>query len=165
MKRAEKSKATARRGAKPTSGRGAKPTAGKTRAAPTARKRRAWPTAGKANQRTATETRRSTRRNTLQRKAAASQSRSIQEPMQMSSLGEVWATIPTIDFNVETVKYKNQSFTVQKGHRGDPQRDRRRNEDQLLLGGEPVRIVGKTSTEGFVVKKHSERKPLSQLSS
>ena len=42
-----------------------------------------------ANQRTATEIRRSTRRSTSQRKAAASQSRSIQEPMQMSSRGNM----------------------------------------------------------------------------
>ena len=71
-------------------------------------------------------------RNTSQRKAAASQSRSIQEPRQMSSggqadgmairrkttilykpkLGEVVTTIPTIDFNVETAEYKNLIFTV-----------------------------------------------------
>ena len=29
-------------------------------------------------------------------------------------LGEVVTTIPTIDFNVETVEYKNLSFTVLK---------------------------------------------------
>ena len=41
------------------------------------------------------------------------------------------------------------SFTVQEGDRGDSQRSRRRNEDQLLLKGEPVRILGNTWTEGF----------------
>ena len=59
---------------------------------------------------------------TLQRKAAASQSRSIQEPMQMSSrgttserkLGEGITTITKIDFGEETMEYKNLSFTVQK---------------------------------------------------
>ena len=29
-------------------------------------------------------------------------------------LGEVATTIPTVDFNVETVEYKHLSFTVQK---------------------------------------------------
>ena len=74
----------------------------------------------------------STMRNTSQRKAAVSQSRCIQEPMQVSSrgkrivwpsgrkqrssgklkFGEVVTTIPTIDFNVETVEYENLNFTV-----------------------------------------------------
>ena len=80
---------------------------------------------GRQGERTTTETRRSARRiarrNTLQRKTSASQSRSIQEPMQMFQqvqyeleLGEVITTIPKIDLNMETVKYKDQSFTVQK---------------------------------------------------
>ena len=63
-------------------------------------------------------------RNTSQRKSEASHSRSIQEQMQMSSrrqyelkLGEVITTIPNIDFNDETVEYKNLSFNVQKDTR------------------------------------------------
>ena len=60
-------------------------------------------------------------RNTSQRKAAASQSRSIQETdadVQQGHFelkhGKVIATIRRIDFTVETVEYKNLSFTVQK---------------------------------------------------
>ena len=67
----------------------------------------------RANQRTTTETRRSTRRNTVQRKAAASQSRSIQEPdadVQQGQfelkLDEVIKTISKIDINEGTVEYK-----------------------------------------------------------
>ena len=41
------------------------------------------------------------------------------------------------------------SFTVQKVTEGDSQRSQRKNEYQLLLEGEPVRILGNTSTEGF----------------
>ena len=89
MKRTEKSKANSRQ---KSIARRAQPTAGR-RAQPAASKRRAWPTAGKASQRTTTETRRSTRRNTAQRKAAASQSRSIQEPIQMFSRAtQPWST-------------------------------------------------------------------------
>ena len=38
----------------------------------------------------------------------------VQEGQHELKLGEVVKTIPTIDFNVETVEYNNQSFTVQK---------------------------------------------------
>ena len=62
----------------------------------------------------------------------------------------MFKTIPTIDFNVETVEYKNHIFTVQK----DTEVIHREikggtNEDHLLLNGEQVRILGKASTEGF----------------
>ena len=44
---------------------------------------------------------------------------------------------------------KEPEFHSAEGHGGDSQRGRRRNEDQFLLDGEPVRILGKTSNEGF----------------
>ena len=65
-----------------------------------------------------------------------------------SKLAEVITTIPKIGFHMESVEYKNLSFTVQK--------------DIEVIHGEvkggtkvpcylkePVRILGKTSTEGF----------------
>ena len=56
------------------------------------------------------------------------------------------------------------SFTgvspCRREHRGDSQRSQRRNEDdQLLPEGEPIRILGNTSTEGFGEGKHSESIP------
>ena len=44
------------------------------------------------------------------------------------------------------------SVTVQKRHRSDSQRSWRRNGDQLPFSGEPVRILGNTSTERFGVE-------------
>ena len=41
-------------------------------------------------------------------------------------------------------------FHGAEGHRGDSQRSQRKNGDQLLPEGEPVRILGETSTEGSV---------------
>ena len=38
----------------------------------------------------------------------------VQQVQHELKLGEMFKTIPTINFNVETVEYKNQSFTVQK---------------------------------------------------
>ena len=38
----------------------------------------------------------------------------VQQGQHELKLGEVFKTIPTIDFNVETVECKNHSFTVQK---------------------------------------------------
>ena len=70
-------------------------------------------------------------------------------------------TIPKIDFNEETVEYKNLRFTVQKD-RGDSQRSRRRNEDQLLSEEGPVRSLGNTSTGGFggeTLTTHTRRDP------
>ena len=127
------------RRAKPTAGRRAKPTTGKTRAKPTAGKRRAWPTAGNANQRTATETRRSTMRNTLQRKVAAQPvpkhprtDADVQQEQYELELGEVITTIPKIDFNEETVECKNLTeFHRTEGYRGDSRRGQRRNEETL----------------------------------
>ena len=72
----------------------------------------------------------------------------VQQGQYELKLGEV-STIPKIDFNMETVEYKNLSFHRAEGHRGDSWRGQRRNEDPLLLEGEPVRILGKPSTEGF----------------
>ena len=40
-------------------------------------------------------------------------------------------------------------FHRAEGHRGDSQRSQRRNEDQLLPEGEPVSILGNTSTGEF----------------
>ena len=75
-------------------------------------------------------------------------------------LGEVSKTIPTIDFNVETVEYKNQSFIVQK----DTEMIHREikggtNEDHLLLRGEPGFSEKRRLKD--LVKKHSERQPYS----
>ena len=68
----------------------------------------------------------------------------VQQGQYKRKLGEVFKTIPTIDFNVETVENKNLSFTVQK----DAEVIHREikggtNEDHLLPQGEPVRILGK----------------------
>ena len=49
----------------------------------------------------------------------------------------------------------HSSFTVQRGHRGDSQKSQKQNENQLLHGGEPVRILGIMSTEKLV-KEHQE---------
>ena len=84
------------------------------------RQARPQPTAGKANQRTATETRRSTMRSTSEGQLQpafpeASKNRCRCPAGQYElKLGKVVTTIPKIDFNIETVKYKNRSFTVQK---------------------------------------------------
>ena len=69
----------------------------------------------------------------------------VQQGQYERKLGEVFKTIPTIDFNVETVEYKNLSFIVQK----DTEVIHREikggtNEDHLLPQGEPVRIFWKT---------------------
>ena len=64
----------------------------------------------------------------------------VWQGQQELKLGEVITTIPKIDFNEETVEYKNWSFTVQKDteviHRVVKGRT---NEDHLLLKEEPVR--------------------------
>ena len=107
---------------------------------------------------------------TLQRKAAASQSRSTQEAMQMSSRGntserkpgEGITTITKIDFGEETMEYKNLSFTVQK----DTEVIHRE-----VKGGTKINCHLKENQSEFsekcrlkdLVKKHWERKSSRQL--
>ena len=75
-------------------------------------------------------------------------------------LGEVITTIPKIDLKVETVEYKNQSFTVQK----DTEVIHRE-----IKGGTRINCHLKENQSEFLeksrlkdlVKKHSERKPSS----
>ena len=45
----------------------------------------------------------------------------VQQWQYKRKLGEVFKTIPTMDFNVETVEYKNLSFTVQKDNSESPE--------------------------------------------
>ena len=71
----------------------------------------------------------------------------VQQGQYELKLGEVCTTILSIDFNVETVEYKTQSFTVQNDTEVIHREIKRRNEGQPLLEGEPVRILGKKSTE------------------
>ena len=55
----------------------------------------------------------------------------VQQGQQELKLGEVITTIPKIDFNEETVEYKNLSFTVHKDTEVIHREVKKRNEDQL----------------------------------
>ena len=63
----------------------------------------------------------------------------------------MFKTIPTIDFNVETVEYKNLSFTVQKDteviHREKSKEERTK--ITCHFKENQSEFSGKTSTEGF----------------
>ena len=81
----------------------------------------------------------------------------VQEGQYERKLGEVFKTIPTIDFNVETVENKNLSFTVQKDTEVILQRNQRGNERRSLVMS---RRTSQNSREKRrlkdLVNKHSE---------
>ena len=82
---------------------------------------RAQPTAGKANQRTTTEEKVKYDEKHITEESCSQPvpkhlrtDADVQREQYELKLGKVITTIPTTDFNVENVEYKNLSFTVQK---------------------------------------------------
>ena len=89
----------------------------------------------------------------------------VLEGQQKLKLGDVITTIPKIDFNEETVEYRNLSFTVQKDTEVI---------DGEVEGGTKINFYLKENQSEFsekkrrlkeLVKKHSERKSPRQLRS
>ena len=115
------------------------------------RTEKAKPT-GKANQRTATETRQRTMRSTSQRgklQPASPEASKNRCRCSVAKGAEAWRS--DHDHPKDRLQRGNRGvqepeFHRAEGHRGDSRRGRRRNGDQLLLNGEKVRILGKTST-------------------
>ena len=97
-------------------------------------------------------------------RAARGKAADVQQVQYQLKRGEAVTTIPTIDFNVETVEYKNLSFTVQKDTELIHREVKRRTKITCYLKEDQSESSEERRLKDLV-KTHSERQPSRQLRS